>query len=495
MADLQEIAVNQQELIEACKESPDMLSALATPEMYEFAWPPLYIALWAWLREQVDIERAFQRLALGLPRGFAKTTFIKLFLLYCILFTKRRFILVLAATATMAENIVADVMDMLGEPNVKATFGDWKLSAEKDTNAVKKFSFRGRPIIIAALGAGGSVRGLNLKNARPDVMVFDDIQSREDADSEQVSSKLLKWLIGTAMKAKAPSGCLTIFIGNMYPTPHSILRKLKANRHWVKFIVGGILANGESLWEALQPVKQLLEEYQADLEAGHPEIFHAEVLNDENAAVNNLVDFSRLPEYPYPDYEPHGGNFIIIDPANDKANSDAVAIGYFEVHEGKPTLREVVAKSMSPGETIMCAINLGTRWNCPVIFGESNAYQYSLKYWFETKCTELGILGFEFVPIYSGSMSKNSRILTTLKSYVAGEIYVHPDCKAQVHHQITNFNPTITKNVDDILDLLTYSARVVTEFGHLLRVSTIEATQDFEASYQDDEFDVSRFSF
>ena len=121
---------------------------------------------------------------------------------------------------------------MLNEPNIKTIFGDWKLGCEKDTQDIKKFGFRGRNIILAGIGAGGSLRGLNLKNERPDVMVFEDVQTRECADSEVQSKALLQRMLGTAMKAKSPHGCIYVFLGNMYPTKWSILKKLKENPRW-----------------------------------------------------------------------------------------------------------------------------------------------------------------------------------------------------------------------------------------------------------------------
>lgn len=481
MSELIEGGFDQSQAIELAKQEPDFLAGLAMPDTFEYSWPPVFLGVWAWLVEQASQERAFPLLALGLPRGFGKTTVVKLFILYCILFTDKKFILIMSATATLAENIISDVKDMLDDPNIKSLFGDWRLGMEKDTNSLKKFGFRGRPIILAGLGAGGSVRGLNLKNNRPDLMVFEDVQSRESADSQQVSEDLYKWMLGTAMKAKSPKGCMTLFIGNMYPTPHSILKKLKKNPNWIKFIAGGILANGTSLWEELQPIEQLLIEYENDLASGHPEIFHSEVLNDEDASVNNLVDFSKIPLYPYPDDEIHQGNFIVIDPSNDKTNSDAVSITYFEVHDGKPVAREILEDRLSPGDTIFKTLKMCMTWNCALVVIESNAYQYSLNYWSRYICEQQGIIGITFAEIYSGRLSKNARIMTMLKAYVAGEILVHPACKTQVDSQITAFNPLKTTNVDGILDCLTYAPRVLEEMADLIKVSTIEGQQEFAA--------------
>lgn len=462
-----EAAFQSQEVQTLAKEEMDFLAALAMPTIFQFGFPPVFKAVWQWLLAETFKIRSFPQLALGLPRGFGKTTVIKLYVLYCILFTQKKFILIISATATLAENILSDVMDMLEEPNIKKVFGDWKLGVEKDTQSIKKFGYRNRNITLAALGAGTSLRGLNIKNERPDIMIFEDIQTREQADSQIQSENLEKWMVGTAMKAKSPHGCAFIFVANMYPTKWSILRRLKANTNWTKFIAGGILADGTSLWEDLQPIAQLEREFQNDLAAGRPEIFYSEVLNDENASSNNLIDLSLLPALPYAkdDKPPAAGRFIIIDPSGNKLNSDSTAIGYFEIYDAKPVLMELINEKLSPGDTIRKAIELGLRNNCKLIAVESVAYQATLNYWFQFICTQLGITGFECVEVYPGGWSKNTRIMAMLKSYAAGEFYVDDSCKPLVHLQITQFNPLKTDNTDDILDLLWYAPRVLEMYG------------------------------
>lgn len=471
----QEIAVSSSEIHDAAKGSLDFLAALAMPLVYRYAFPSVFLSVWNWLTEYVNKPRDFSQLALGLPRGFGKTMVIKLFVLYCILFTKKQFILILCETTAKAKNIVADVFDMLDEPNVRSTFGDWRLGCESDTQELKKFGFRGRNIIVMGAGVESGIRGITIKNARPDVMIFDDIQSRSCAESQIQSDNLEREMFGTAMKAKSPHGCLYIFIANMYPTKWSILRRLKSNPNWIKFIVGGILANGESLWEELQPIEQLKKEFANDLLAGRPEIFYAEVLNDENASSNNIIDLSALPPLRYQEGDLPAGNFIIVDPSNNKLTSDNVAIGYFEVHDGYPVLKDLVDAKLSPGDTIREALRFALKYNCRLIAVESVAYQASLCYWFEFICNQMGIIGIEAVEVYPGGSSKNSRILKMLKSYAAGEIFVAPSQQTHVHLQITQFNPLKTDNVDDVLDLLCYAPKVLELYGeYIVNMSIIQ---------------------
>lgn len=493
-AEIKEAVYQTDQVIENARESADFLCALAMPTVYEYSFPQRYLDLWAWLRHYVHLERDFSQLAVGLPRGFSKTTLFKLLCLYIILFTDRRFILIVCASLPKSVAFISDVLDMLKEPNIKATFGDYSLGAETDRQEKQVFTFRGREIVIGGIGAGGDPRGLNVKHRRPDIMILDDIQSKELAESQVQSDALERWVVGTLMKAKSPKGCLYLFVANMYPVPyHSILRKLKSNRNWVKFIAGGILADGTSLWEELQPLAQLLREYENDLEAGHPEIFYAEVLNDETASANNLLDLSLLPPLPYEEGDYPAGNFIVIDPASGKVNSDDVAIGYFEVHDTLPCLMHVSNGKYSPGETIRIALQLALQRNCRLIAIEAVAYQSTLAYWFQFICQQLGIYGIEAVELYPGGSSKNSRILNMFKAYAAGEIFVAKEAKAAVHSEIMQFNPLKRDNTDNILDLLTYAPKVLGQFQEFIVATNSQVQQEADEILVLEDFENSSF--
>lgn len=476
-----------EEVFKLAKTDMDFFAGLALPAVYKYAFPDLYLQLWALVTSIFYKRRDFSQIALGLPRGFAKTLVVKLLILYAILYTSKRFILVICENEDKAKSILADVEDMLCEDNIRQVFGDWKVSAEAITQTRKKFAFRGKDIIIRGAGAGTGIRGISEKFARPDLMIFDDIQSREDSESELLAKQIETWMTGTAMKAKSPEGCTFLFVANMYPTKGSLLRKLKANPQWIKFIVGGILSNGQSLWEELQPIKQLLVEFQNDLAAGQPQVFYSEVLNDENASVNTAFDLTAIPPYPYDDFEVISGAFVVIDPATDKANSDMVAITGFVVIDGRPVARTITNERLSPGDTVRESLKIALTIGATLIAIESNAYQYSLKYWTETVFSQMGITGITVIDIYTGQRSKNTRILEMFKQLVVPknlapnqvaipDIVLHPDVKGLVTNEIVSFNPLKTNNVDNILDCLTYAPRVLEQYGHFIAINNDYAT-------------------
>ena len=446
----------------------NFFGATVIPDVFRFNFPQIHKEVWELLKSFVHKPKSFFKLALGLPRGHAKTTLIKLYVVYCILFTNRRFILIVGAAARMAENILADIMDMLKGPNITATFGNWESSLEKDTESVKKFSFAGRSIVLAALGAGSSLRGLNLRNDRPDVIICDDIQSAEDKDSKDVAGKLLSWMLGTLFKAKSPNGCLYIYIGNMFAGPNCILAKLKGSKEWVSFIVGAILSDGNSIWPELHSPEDLLAELQHDIDMGHPEIWFAEVQNDPDAGVSSTFDISKIPEYPFTDSDLITGGCIIIDLSGDKPNSDEAAIGYFAFIEGRYVFKDLISGVWSPLDCINHAMQMGFKHNCPFIFVESTAYQSSYLFWFNFICEQRSISGFQLFELYSRGVKKVTRILTFFKQLISGDILLHPEVRTPVIYQASQYRPNKKDNVDDVLDLGGYLNSVLSDYAPML---------------------------
>lgn len=474
------VTIDPKQAEEAAKNDLDFLAGLAMPEAFQYLFPPILQAAWQLVTSVVSRPRDFSQLALGIPRGFGKTTLIKLFIVYCILFTKKKLILIISSTSTHAENIVSDVFTMLDERNVKSIFGNWRAAIEVDRRDLKKFGFRERNIVVVAIGAGGSLRGLNLNNERPDVMVFEDIQTREDAKSEQVSADLEDWMVSTAMKAKSPHGCLTIFCGNMYPGRNSILKKLKTNKNWIKFIAGAILSDGTSLWEALRPIKLLLEELDNDISMGHAEAFFSEVLNETDVAINTRLNLSSLKKWPWSDYEIPQGRFIIVDPSSGKLGRDDAAIGLFEVYDGITGFRSVEEGSFSPKETILISLRMAIKNNVRCIACEATAYQSTLLFWFNEIAKELNIEGIEFVELQARAKSKNYRVGEMLKAWQKGDIFVHPSIMSLVVNQAVGYNAIKRDNIDGILDCMAYEIQVRELYEHL--ISCEENIEILEAS-------------
>lgn len=476
----------REQVIELARVDLDFFALLTLGEVVTHKYPPVFLAVWQLLTTSTTLEnlKKFLKICLGLPRGVGKTTLMKLIMAWCVIYSKLNFPLIVCSTATLAENFLADVMDMLSTENIRRLFGDYRIGLEKDTQQLKKFGFRGRNIILAAMGANSSLRGLNLKNKRPDFILMDDIQTKECADSPQLSETLLTWMLGTLMKTKPHTGCLYLYTGNMYQGEGCILRKLKNNPVWVSFVCGGILADGNSIWPELVSVDQYLEEFANDSAMGHPEIFLTEVQNDEDVRVNNNIDVSKIPacaEAIANGEIPHQGSIILIDPASGKLAGNDVAIGLFLLYDGVPFLARLEAGKFSPGETIQKALQLALSFGCRLIVVESVAYQYTLLYWFNFICESLSIEGISLQELPVQEFSKNAGIAQALQALVAGEIRLYPVVRAAVIHQIVRWNKLKRDNEDDILDLLRMVSSAIAAFGQDM-ISDAPATRTSDAA-------------
>jgi hypothetical protein len=461
-----ELAVNSTEASTRAKADFNFLAALVAPGEFIFSFPSFFLVLFHLF---TSFTKKVERFAIGIPRGFAKTTFIKILCVWYVLFSHKQFILIVAGSEKKAISILSDICDMLCTGSIRKLFGNWDSSIEVDQSTTKVFYFRGREIILWAVGAGTSVRGINRKNKRPDVMIMDDIQEREDAPNKELADALLSWMVSTLMKARSPFGCTYIFIGNMYPQ-NAILEKLKNDPKWTTLIVGGITADGESLWEELKPIEELIEEYESDCNLGKADIFISEILNSTEIALASGIDVGKIPQLPgwYGEEEVGEGSFILIDPSSGKKQGDDCTIEHYEIKDEKPIFDELLAGTFTPLETIKQAIDLGLRRNTRTIGVEGVAYQSTLLFWFEDYCEKQGISGFNFVELSPKGQNKNRRIKQGLVKLLAGEIYLHPNVRSLVISQIVEWNPLKANNTDDIIDPLGYVEEMVRDHGELL---------------------------
>jgi hypothetical protein len=473
---------DRQQAFELAKRDLDFLAALAMPTVYEFPFPPILKAVWALLIEKEDLD-GFYRLLLGLPRGHAKTTLIKLFVLWCILYSDRQFILTICASSPKAENFMADVWGYLAEPNIINVFGNAAITAEEDNKSQKIFSFRGRQIVLAAVGQG-SVRGINVKNLRPEVIVFDDVQDKENAESETESNKLLQWIQSTAMKLRSPRRCFFIFIGNKYRVPPNcvcILERMQNNNLWTSIVTGAILEDGQPLWPELHSLESLYEEFQNDINMGTPEVFLAEIMNDTESSFNSLINVAAIPMNPFEDKIMCQGRFIIIDVATTKIGADDTAIECFGIYphfdgKEKVVLEEIDFGSFSPKDTIQKSLSMCFRTGANLIGVESTAYQSSLLFWFNEIATELNIEGIEFVELVAKG-KKNGRILSYLKQLLKGDTYLANAVRAVIFKQALAFKPSKTNNRDDVLDAAEKWQQVIEKFRWMIQLPSAVTAQ------------------
>lgn len=469
---------SREEVIEGCKNSPDFLAPICAPDIYSKPFPPLYVAYWQELTSGAMSPQTFLRFALGIPRGFAKTFLLQLFCVWVLLYTKRRFPLIVCNTLAHSRNFVGRVFSMLAEPNMVKVFGAvHMLKTDRDTLDQKTFTYRDRDIILMGIGANSSVRGTNVDGIRPDLFIIDDMQSREDAEDPDQAKETLTWLYGTLLKARNYSSTMVVFLANMYPFEGSILRKLRADPHWTSLVTGAILEDGESIWPEFRPLEDLMAEMEADAAQGLLHIWFAEVMNDDTVGTASGYDISKIPMGLVINPDEAVAGAVVIDPSLGRKKSDMIALGATLIIDGRPHIAHLEELKVNPHALMMAAIQLAQRFGLRAICIEANSSQEYLRLWFVSVVAQLRITGLEILPLDPRGVSKAARIRAAIKLWLDDKISTEPSCRTKLVYQLAQWNPLKANPVDDLLDVLAYSTTIHLEYpDQIMRLIEVDGT-------------------
>lgn len=452
----------------------NFFASMALPHVMVSPLPAFYVLVWQILvmRDKCDIGR-IMRFALGLPRGHAKTTFIKVIIAWLICYDKISFALLICSTEPLAEELLDDVNDILGSSNIEMVYGGWQECLTKDTKELKKAFYHGRPVILAAKGAGSSLRGLNIKHTRPDLVFCDDAQTRENDESPTERLRLLRWLVATLFKVIAVRGDrLIIYVGNMY-SEECILRMFQKSNSWISLVTGAILSNGQPLWPELHSLESLMESYYHDEELGLADLWFAEVMNDPKGSATSLLN-GPLPICPYEEDAIADGVFITIDPAGFRNGSDDNEIILHKVFDGFPyvagRLSTATDKDLTnPKKLVEKALDMAIQTGASLIGVEDQGYQQTLLFWFNYFMEELKIAGIEIVALKPHGRTKETRIRQHISELYGGTYFIGPSVRAAYVWQATKYKIGAKKNRDDLLDACAYGQDIRNEYWHLVK--------------------------
>ena len=190
------------------------------------------------------IERAINKgglFALAMPRGHGKSTLLKWCTMYCLLTGRRRYVVIVAATAEMAQAVVDFVRQQIQEsdslhahyPHVttyaratdgKAIKARFQLRADGKTSGIQWSkttlvlpevlsadgeAYPSNGAILEGHGLTGAIRGKwkdtkTGKVLRPDFVLLDDPQTRESAESESQCSMRERIITGDVLGLAGP---------------------------------------------------------------------------------------------------------------------------------------------------------------------------------------------------------------------------------------------------------------------------------------------------
>jgi predicted phage terminase large subunit-like protein len=145
------------------------------------------------------------KVAIAAPRGHAKSTIVsQVYVLWCVLYHKERLILIASNTTEQANTLLKDIKHQLRfNPLISSDFPEiCRVKRPKPWRDNKIQLPNGA--MICAYGAGQSPRGIKNDKDRPGLIIADDLENEEQAESEEQREKLRSWFSGTLLNTGHP---------------------------------------------------------------------------------------------------------------------------------------------------------------------------------------------------------------------------------------------------------------------------------------------------
>ena len=325
------------------------------------------------LFDLVEDEEIGKHILRAEPREHGKSTVMDLIVVLWWLATKRKhFITLVADTSSQAEGQLHSVIEEIEDNDLLLQdFPHLQPALDRKRQYVK---WTDREIVneagqvVAAVGAGKSIRGLKRRQYRPDAIIIDDLENDENVATKGQRDKLEKWLLSTLLSLGG-KGCDFYYIGTILHHDSVMMRVVKtekANREfgeppvWNTKIMPAEDEKGNPLWPEMWPRERL----DARRRVIGSIVYAQEFLNDPSQREGKLFKEEWFMWYPLGKRPDGLDEYMGIDPsAGEKEQSDYIGIaqvgldsqGRFfpgRIIETKITFKQMVDTLIAMGEHI-----------------------------------------------------------------------------------------------------------------------------------------------
>lgn len=317
------------------------------------------------------------------------------------------------------------------------------------------------PITVLAVGITGQIRGFNLDDYRPDLIIADDIQTDENVATIEQRQKLKDLFYGALVNSLSPATDTPhakVVLLNTPMEKDDVIESCMADPLWQGKRFGIFDENGQSRWEARWPTETMKREKEFATKSGRYSLWMREKECTIVKREHKTFDSENLR---YWDVLPASFDEVIqsIDPASadpDKSKQkvdDNVVMTCGYKGPDVYVLEYSAAKGEMPDATAAHWYSQTVTWHPIKLAVESVGFQRTLAWYIEQEMTKRRL----FVPVQkwqTGARSKNDRIIQAIAGLLAHRrIWIKPGMEKLIQ-QLDDFNPLTDKNEDDVIDAL-----------------------------------------
>ncbi|NIS77765.1 MAG: hypothetical protein GTO00_09165 [Deltaproteobacteria bacterium] len=322
------------------------------------------------------------------------------------------------------------------------------------------------PVWVLAAGIEGAVRGINIDDYRPDLIVLDDVISDENAATDDQRNKLNDLILGAVKESLAPASEAPDAKLVMLNTPLNREDASSLTEHdeewaflrcgcWTPETANLPLEQRQSAWPERWSDETLRAEKRAAIARNKTSVFAREkecVLIDAETCAFKPTWLKRWQELPE-----HGETVLVIDPVP-KPTAVQIAKGlHGKDYECLMVVRRfknlyfcceyAVKRGHDPGWTVATFFTLALKWRIRRVVVESVAYQSTLAWLLEQEMKRRGV--YYQIEERTDKRSKYDKIVDPLVGPGSqGALYVH-----DAHHElIMQWNDYPSVAHDDVIE-------------------------------------------
>lgn len=493
------------------------------------------------ITDLLDSKERF--IAVAAPRGVGKTTCVKAAISRAILFRQVHYVIYLSKTQTHAVAQTENIKHFLKTNRfVREYFGDIAVNSHIDEDefvsdfddSFSKLSWTAYgDCVIVPRGAGQQIRGSLWRNYRPDLIIVDDLISKEDAESVTRRDKIAKWYYADVMN------CFSVydnkgraFYIDTVKHKGDLLDQLLNDERWYSKTLqafdtdvldtqsGDITQLIKSNAEGYMTTEQLIADYIHAEKQGLLEVFLRERCNISHNPGNtafNKKDFCYFTEYgnvgqtvvkTNDDKEIEYGEVIdfkaletvvIVDPAktvNINSADTGFAVITFDPQNNRLLVRYAEGERLYPNELYKKAFELVKIYNANKLVVEVTGIELFIQEPLMAYRSKI----YSKVPVMwiSQTVPKLQRILALTSYYKQHQVYHHIEKCKQLESQLVDFpisaridvadvvatSIIVMKNLNIILDSGEAAAIKCTEsYNHYLEAAGIDDVMSSDSLY------------
>lgn len=327
------------------------------------------------------------------------------------------------------------------------------------------------PITVLAYGITGSIRGINIDDYRPDLIILDDPCDEENTATPEGRQKMEDLVFGALAKSLSPATETPEATMCLAQTPlveGDLLDVTLKDEEWASLKISCFLEDGTSSWEARYPTATLLKDKEAHVRRNQLALWMREkevtIISRETAA----FDANWLKYY---EVEPEGGLvYIGIDPTPPPKDTNGIKVVNTKLDDavimvvkyvgGKIYILDYyITKSPDPGEFLANFFRLAFIYRPFMVGIETTMHQRTLKWNLDREMLTRK-QHYTVIPV-EDKRAKPIRIMQGVTRYASAGLLHVKRGQTEFIQQFTSYQSMVARQRDDILDAFTIATDLI----------------------------------